>query len=91
MRKLPHVTALFWVLKIVTTMLGETGGDLLAQTLQVGYLVSTVIFFALLLIFAGCIQLGYVSRLLIVQAAATKCDTLLAALWQRESWRCCIC
>lgn len=50
MRKLPHVTVLFWVLKIVATTLGETGGDLLAQTMHVGYLVSTVIFFALFLI-----------------------------------------
>jgi uncharacterized membrane-anchored protein len=30
--------------------LGETGGDLLAQTLHVGYLVSTIIFFALFLV-----------------------------------------
>jgi hypothetical protein len=50
MRKLPHVTVLFWVPKIVATTLGETGGDLLAQTVHVGYLVSTVIFFALFLI-----------------------------------------
>jgi uncharacterized membrane-anchored protein len=50
MRKLPHITVLFWVLKIVATTLGETGGDLLAQTMHVGYLVSTVIFFALFLI-----------------------------------------
>jgi uncharacterized membrane-anchored protein len=27
MRKLPHITLLFWVLKIVATTLGETGGD----------------------------------------------------------------
>ncbi|GAA4483207.1 membrane protein [Rhodococcus olei] len=50
MRKLPHITALFWALKIVATTLGETGGDLLAQTLEVGYLVSTVIFLALFLV-----------------------------------------
>lgn len=50
MRKLPHITLMFWVLKIVATTLGETGGDLLAQTLHVGYLVSTLIFFALLLV-----------------------------------------
>jgi uncharacterized membrane-anchored protein len=50
MRKLPHITVLFWVLKIVATTLGETGGDLLAQTLHVGYLVSTVIFLAAFLI-----------------------------------------
>ncbi|GAB7072055.1 membrane protein [Mycolicibacterium hodleri] len=50
MRKLPHVTLLFWVLKIVATTLGETGGDLLAQTLHVGYLVATVIFLAMFLV-----------------------------------------
>jgi len=50
MRTLPHVTVVFWVLKIVATTLGETGGDLLAQTMHVGYLVSTVIFFALFLV-----------------------------------------
>lgn len=49
MRKIPHVTALFWIIKIVATTLGETGGDLLAQTLRVGYLISTLIFFALFL------------------------------------------
>lgn len=48
LRKLPHVTVLFWVIKIVATTLGETGGDLLAQTLNVGYLVSTIVFFGLL-------------------------------------------
>jgi uncharacterized membrane-anchored protein len=46
MRKLPHVTVLFWALKIAATTLGETGGDLLAQTLHVGYLVSTAVFLA---------------------------------------------
>jgi uncharacterized membrane-anchored protein len=32
MQKLPQVTLLFWVMKIAATTLGETGGDLLAQT-----------------------------------------------------------
>jgi uncharacterized membrane-anchored protein len=49
-RKLPHVTVVFWILKIAATTLGETGGDLLAQTLQVGYLTSTFIFFAMFLV-----------------------------------------
>ncbi|MCE5289136.1 MAG: hypothetical protein LLG14_07805 [Nocardiaceae bacterium] len=49
-RKLPHVTVVFWILKILATTLGETGGDLLAQTLNVGYLASTLIFFAMFLI-----------------------------------------
>jgi uncharacterized membrane-anchored protein len=50
LRKLPHVTLMFWVLKIVATTLGETGGDLLAQTLHVGYLVATAIFLAMFLV-----------------------------------------
>jgi uncharacterized membrane-anchored protein len=49
-RKLPHVTMLFGILKIVATTLGEAGGDLLAQTLNVGYLVSTAVYFALLVV-----------------------------------------
>ena len=49
-RKLPHVTLLFWIMKIAATTLGETGGDLLAQTLKVGYLTSTLIFFAMFLV-----------------------------------------
>jgi uncharacterized membrane-anchored protein len=41
MTKLPPITALFWIMKIAATTLGETAGDLLAQTLQVGYLASS--------------------------------------------------
>lgn len=50
LRKLPHVTLMFWVLKIVATTLGESGGDLLAQTLHVGYLGATAIFLAMFLV-----------------------------------------
>ncbi|MDF3335862.1 hypothetical protein P3H80_00425 [Mycolicibacterium septicum] len=57
MRKLPHVTVLFWNLKIVATTLGETGGDLLAQTLNVGYLVATLIFCGFLIV-AVSVQLA---------------------------------
>ncbi len=42
--KLPQVTVMFWVLKIAATTLGETGGDLLAQTLQLGYAAASVLF-----------------------------------------------
>jgi uncharacterized membrane-anchored protein len=41
--KLPQVTLVFWVMKIAATTLGETGGDMLAQTLNVGYAISTLI------------------------------------------------
>ena len=49
-KKLPQVTALFWVLKIAATTLGETGGDEVAQTLHLGYLVSFFLFIALFLV-----------------------------------------
>lgn len=42
--KVPHVTVAFWVVKILATTLGETGGDSLSMTLNLGYLVSTLIF-----------------------------------------------
>jgi len=41
------ITALFWIMKILATTLGETGGDLVAQTLNVGYLGSSLLFIAL--------------------------------------------
>ena len=51
--KLPAITAAFWVMKITATTLGETGGDWLSMTMKVGYLVSTILFFALFLAAVG--------------------------------------
>ncbi|MFJ3337479.1 hypothetical protein [Streptomyces sp. NPDC086766] len=48
MKKLPEVTLAFWIMKIAATTLGETAGDLFAQTLRLGYFLTTV---ALFLIF----------------------------------------
>jgi uncharacterized membrane-anchored protein len=47
--KVPEVTLTFWVIKIAATTLGETGGDAVSMTLQLGYLVGTAIFAALFL------------------------------------------
>lgn len=44
LRKLPHVTLLFWILKTVAVTLGETAGDLLGITLQIGYVTTALIF-----------------------------------------------
>src|SRR3981081_2145796 len=41
--KVAQVTLAFWVMKIIATTLGETAGDLLSMTLNVGYAVSTII------------------------------------------------
>jgi uncharacterized membrane-anchored protein len=50
MRKLPHVTVLFWVLKTIAVTLGETGGDLFGITMQVGYLPTAAAFLAVFLV-----------------------------------------
>src|SRR6185503_16549279 len=42
--KVPKVTLMFWIIKILATTVGETGGDALSMTLQLGYAVSSVIF-----------------------------------------------
>ena len=44
--KVPAITFTFWLIKICATTLGETGGDALSMTLNLGYTISTVIFFA---------------------------------------------
>lgn len=45
--KVPQVTFGFWVIKILATTLGETGGDAVSMSLGLGYLVSTGIFLAI--------------------------------------------
>jgi uncharacterized membrane-anchored protein len=42
--KVPRVTLIFWIVKILATTVGETGGDALSMTLNLGYAVSTLIF-----------------------------------------------
>jgi uncharacterized membrane-anchored protein len=44
MSKVPAVTLGFWLIKILATTLGETGGDTLSMTWELGYLLSTCIF-----------------------------------------------
>jgi uncharacterized membrane-anchored protein len=43
LNKLPAITISFWIMKICATTLGETAGDLLSMTLNIGYAISTVI------------------------------------------------
>jgi uncharacterized membrane-anchored protein len=48
--KLPPLTAMYWLLKITATTLGETAGDLMSMTMDVGYGVSSLIFMSVFLI-----------------------------------------
>ena len=45
--KVPEVTLVFWIIKVFATTLGETGGDALSMSMNLGYLVSTGIFAAI--------------------------------------------
>lgn len=47
--KVPALTAIFWIIKIAATTLGETGGDAVSMSMDLGYLVSTGIFAAIFL------------------------------------------
>jgi uncharacterized membrane-anchored protein len=58
--KVPPVTLAFWLIKICATTVGETGGDALSMTLNLGYAVSTLIF------------LGYFAVALAGQLAARR-------------------
>lgn len=42
--KVPEVTLGFWLIKIAATTLGETGGDAVSMSMNLGYLLSTGIF-----------------------------------------------
>lgn len=44
--KVPPVTLAFWVIKILATTVGETGGDAFSMTMKLGYGISTLIFLA---------------------------------------------
>ena len=45
--KVPELTLIFWLIKILATTLGETAGDTLSMSMNLGYLVSTAIFAAI--------------------------------------------
>src|ERR1700682_6166076 len=42
--KVPEVTLGFWLIKILATTLGETGGDAVTMSMNLGYLIGTAIF-----------------------------------------------
>ncbi len=49
--KVPEVTLVFWIIKIAATTLGETGGDAVSMSMDLGYLVGTAIFAAIFIAF----------------------------------------
>jgi len=51
--KVPEVTLTFWMMKIAATTLGETGGDAVSMSMNLGYLVGTAIFAAIFVVFVA--------------------------------------
>ena len=50
MSKVPAVTLAFWVIKVIATTLGETGGDAVSMTLNWGYALSSALFIAVFVV-----------------------------------------
>lgn len=48
--KIPEVTLIFWIIKILATTLGETGGDAVSMSMNLGYLIGTGIFAAIFIV-----------------------------------------
>jgi len=48
--KVPAVTAGFWVIKILATTLGETGGDSVSMSMDLGYAAATAIFMVVFIV-----------------------------------------
>jgi uncharacterized membrane-anchored protein len=53
MSKVPAVTLGFWVIKIIATTLGETGGDAVSMTLNWGYALSSAVFIGIFVLAVG--------------------------------------
>lgn len=53
LNKVPQVTLIFWIIKITATTLGETAGDALSMSLNLGYIISSGIFLVLFAIFVS--------------------------------------
>jgi uncharacterized membrane-anchored protein len=48
--KVPEVTLAFWFIKIVATTLGETGGDAVSMSLNLGYALSSIVFIGIFIV-----------------------------------------
>ena len=85
--KVPEVTLWFWIIKVFATTLGETGGDAVTMSMNLGYLTGSVIFVTLFVIaVAAQIQARRFHPLLFwtVIVATTTAGTTLADFFDRS-------
>jgi uncharacterized membrane-anchored protein len=53
MNRVPHIIFLYWIIKIASTTLGETGADMFSMTFNLGYGATISIFMVIFLMFLG--------------------------------------
>jgi uncharacterized membrane-anchored protein len=85
--KVPEVTVIFWIIKVLATTLGETGGDAVSMSMNLGYAVSSAIFVGIFLIsVAGQISVRKFHPFLywFVVIATTTAGTTMADLADRS-------
>lgn len=51
--KVPEITLVFWIIKVLATTLGETGGDAVSMSMNLGYAVSSFIFIGIFVVAVG--------------------------------------
>jgi uncharacterized membrane-anchored protein len=85
--KVPAVTLGFWIIKIAATTLGETGGDTVTMTMNLGYLVGTAVFFSILIVMVALQIAAKKFHPVLYWAtivASTTCGTTLADFADRS-------
>src|ERR1700709_1785023 len=85
--KVPEVTITFWIIKILATTLGETGGDAVTMSMNLGYAIGTAIFAAVFIavVAAQVTATGFRPFLFwFVIIATTTAGTTLADLLDRS-------
>src|SRR5450432_192509 len=85
--KVPEVTLWFWIVKIAATTLGETGGDAVTMSMNLGYRVGTAIFVVLFIVAVGAqmrVQRYHPFLFWAVIVATTTAGTTLADLLDRS-------
>lgn len=85
--KVPEVTLVFWMIKILATTLGETGGDAASMSLNLGYAISSFIFigiFAVLVVAQIMAKRFHPSLYWLVVIATTTAGTTMADFADRS-------
>ena len=85
--KVPEVTFVFWIIKILATTLGETGGDAVSMSMNLGYAVSSFIFigiFAVAVIAQIAAKKFYPFLYWLVVIASTTAGTTMADFADRS-------